>query len=153
MRISDEIRKWCGICRDSCIDEDDCDKLRALADRIDRELVELPKDADGREVTLDTKVLYDANGKRMPITSFTFSCGTNGCWSDWKAFSPDARSDDGMLYVDSLYLTTPDSLERIADELEEWREDNRVNGSDEVFFRAGDLAERIRRLADKESQR
>lgn len=47
----------------------------------------------------------------------------------------------------------PDSWERIADELEEWKEDNRVNGNGEVFFRAGDLADRIRRLAEKEGQR
>nr|DAN76720.1 MAG TPA: hypothetical protein [Caudoviricetes sp.] len=53
----------------------------------------------------------------------------------------------------SVTHVKPESWESIADELEEWSEDNRVNGNDEVFFRAGDLAARIRRLADKEDKR
>lgn len=60
--------------------------------------------------------------------------------------------DGGTFRVDALDVTheRPDSWERIADELEELSESNRINGSGEVFFRAGDLAARIRRLADKE---
>lgn len=42
--------------------------------------------------------------------------------------------------------------ERIADELEKLSESNRINGNVEVFYRAGDLAARIRRLADKEGE-
>jgi hypothetical protein len=38
--ISDKICKWCGTCRDSCIDEDDCDGLRDLADRLRRPAVQ-----------------------------------------------------------------------------------------------------------------
>ncbi|MGO5267337.1 hypothetical protein ACTQ1D_01460 [Parafannyhessea umbonata] len=143
--IGDEIREFV---RRSYADEHmDPRELIALADRADTEMVELPKDADGREVPLDTKELYDANGKKVNITSFAFRCDAYGCWSDWKAFSPDARREDGMFYVDGLYLTPPDNLERIADELEGWSESNRINGSGEVFYRAGDLAERIRKLA------
>lgn len=75
--------------------------------------VPLPKDANGRDVPLDTKVLYDVNGKKLNITSFTFSCSATRCWSYWKVFSPDVRCDDGMLYVGGLYLTTPDSWETL----------------------------------------
>lgn len=147
-KISDEIRMF--VKRSYADEHMDPKELLALADRVDAEMVELPKDADGREVPLDTKELYDANGKRVPITSFTFKCGIYGRWSYWKAFSPAAKGKDGMFYVDGLYLTPPDSWERIAEELEEWSEDNRVNGNREVFDRAADLADRIRRLAAKE---
>ena len=70
-----------------------------------------PIDADDREVPLDTKVLYDANGKKLNITRFIFECDTHGCWADWRVFSPDINCEDGTLYVDGLYLTTPDTWE------------------------------------------
>lgn len=144
MKISDEIRKWCdevgseGARRTT-------KELYALADRIDSEMVELPKDADGRAVPLDTRELYDANGKKVNITSFVFRCNVYGFWSCWKALSPDARGEDGMFYVDVLYLTPPDSLESIARDLEDWAEGN-ISGSAQSF------ADRIRTLAKKEGK-
>ena len=45
-----------------------------------------------------------------------------------------------------------DRLERIADELKDWSEDNRANGSNDVFTRAADLADRIRKLAKEEAR-
>ena len=47
-------------------------------------------------------------------------------------------------------MTATDELRRMLDELEEWSESNRINGSGEVFYRAGDLAERVRKLAERE---
>lgn len=117
MKISDDIRN--GFLRRDDVGTEAYRKLLYIADRIDREMVELPKDADGRMVPLDTKELYDANGKNVNVTSFTFSCDAYGNWRYWKVFSPDVRGDDGMLYVDGLHLIQPDSLGRIADELEE----------------------------------
>lgn len=71
--------------------------------------IELPRDAEGREIQLDTRVLYDENGKKLHITSFTYKCDIFGLWSKWKVFSHDIKCDDGMLPADSLYLTPPDS--------------------------------------------
>ena len=147
-KISDDIREFV---RRSYEDEHmDPRELLAIADRADTEMVELPKDADGREVPLDTKELYDANGKRVPITSFTFKCGIYGRWSYWKAFSPAARCKDGMFYVDGLYLTPPDSWERIANELEGLS----VDSSDNYYVstHCSKLADRIRKLAAKEDK-
>ncbi len=75
--------------------------------------IPFPVDADGRVVPLDTKVLYDANGNKVDITSFTFRCDAHGCWAYWEVFSPDVRGEDGMLYVDGLHLAPPDSWERL----------------------------------------
>ncbi len=80
--------------------------------------VELPKDAEGREIPLDTEAMYDANGKKVHITSFTYRCDVHGLWSQWKVFSQDITGEkDGMLPADSLYLTTPDSWEKLEEDL------------------------------------
>lgn len=81
--------------------------------------VELPKDAEGREIPRDTEVLYDADGKKVRITSFTYRCDVHGLWSQWKVFSPDITGEkDGMLPAGSLYLTPPDSWEKLEEDLD-----------------------------------
>ena len=35
--------------------------------------VELPKDAEGQEVPLDTKTLYDEYGRPIKVTAFQYS--------------------------------------------------------------------------------
>lgn len=81
--------------------------------------IELPKDAEGREIPRNTEVLYDINGKKVHITSFTYHCDVFGHWSQWKVFSPDITGEkDGMLPADSLYLTPPDSWEKLLDDLD-----------------------------------
>lgn len=35
--------------------------------------VELPKDAEGREIPLDTKMLYSEDGKCLKVNRFTYS--------------------------------------------------------------------------------
>jgi hypothetical protein len=67
------------------------------------------------------------------------------------AYAPDETAE---WYVNPIYIThtSPDSFERIADELEEWSEDNRVNGDSEIFDRAADFSERIRKLAAKDER-
>lgn len=80
--------------------------------------VELPKDAEGCEIPRNTEVMYDANGKDVHITSFTYRCDVHGLWSQWKVFSPDITGEkDGMLPADSLYLTPPDSWEKLEEDL------------------------------------
>lgn len=78
----------------------------------------LPLDAEGRKIPRDTNVMYDINGKKLHITKFTYKCDILGLWSQWKVFSPDIKSeDDGMLPTESLYLTQPDSLEKLEEDL------------------------------------
>lgn len=145
MKISDEMREWCKWCKEHSAVRD---SLYRLADRVDAETVELPRDADGRVVPLDTKVMYDAVGKKLNISSFIFECDAeNSLWSYWKMFSPDVRGDDGTRYVNGLHLTPPDSLERIADDIEETK--GSVSISNETL---DGWADRIRKLAEKEDE-
>ena len=76
-------------------------------------MVHLPKDAEGREIPRRTEVMYDINGKKVHITSFTYRCDVLGLWAQWKVFSPDIMGEEeGMLPADSLYLTPPDSWKK-----------------------------------------
>lgn len=73
--------------------------------------IELPKDVDGREIPLDTKVLYDKEGKRREV--------------DWYAYYPDKDMWD-VVFEDSLIrfspsnfsLTQPDSWEKLEEDLD-----------------------------------
>jgi hypothetical protein len=140
-RISDEIRKWCDYCG-GIIDSDDKAELHALADRIDRELVELPKSADGKIWT----------GREVDFW-------TGAADGDWHKFNSLAYIDDRWCVEDSdferypavsVWYERPDSWERIANELEGLS----VDSSDNYYVstHCSKLAERIRRLA-KEGER
>lgn len=123
--------------------------LLALADRIDAEMVELPKAADKKPIHMgDT--LYSPDGNEHHVW---FMCRHLSERWRWMVFdvAPDLFIDHELVPL-LLSHTAPDSWERIADDLEELSESNRVNGSGEVFYRAGELAARIRRLADKEGK-
>lgn len=41
--------------------------------------IELPKDAEGREIPLDTNTLYDADGDKREAQAFEFSV-IHGTW-------------------------------------------------------------------------
>ena len=73
--------------------------------------VELPKDAEGREIPLDTVVLYDKEGKRREV--------------DWYTFYPDKDRWDVVLADSSahfspnnLSITPPDSWEKLEEDLD-----------------------------------
>ncbi|MGN8853926.1 hypothetical protein [Collinsella sp. HCP28S3_H5] len=73
-------------------------------------IVELPKDAKGREIPLDTEVLYDKEGKLREV--------------DWYTYYPDKDRWD-VVFEDScvrfspnnLSLTPPDSWKKLEDDL------------------------------------
>lgn len=68
MNISLNIREWCGIHCGDFVDKYDCRELRAIADRIDREMVELPKDADGELIHIGD-VVYGNAGVAWTVAS------------------------------------------------------------------------------------
>lgn len=141
MGISDEIRTWCD---DVDYDSEEIrttKDLRALADRIDAEMVELPKDADGVPIHVDDLV-YLEDGRSAKVICIDIEPNRKHivCLSC------------GWYLPSDLAHEFPDSFERIADELEEWSEDNRVNWTSDVSDRAAEFAHRIRKLAQKEDK-
>ena len=144
-KISGKIYEWCAFKMDTFIDNDDCDELRALADRIDAELVELPKDADGVPIHVGDTVYLD-DGRKAEVRRIQISERENSiCF--------DVCGDFFSFWPEHLTHTRPDSLESIADELEAakgWRDQNGEYScivSSVSTKTLGDWADRIRKLA------
>lgn len=151
--ISDEIRNRFSI--DHCgsgllVSNSECGRLLALADRIDDEMVELPKDADGVPIHVGDTV-YTTDGSEAFVASWIRICLMTNTMHVKCGFS-----DGGIVEFrpDELTHIRPDSLERIADELEAWCDDVDVDGDgdgDACDVPRG-IAVRIRTLAKKEGE-
>lgn len=80
--------------------------------------VELPKDAEGREIPLDTVVLFGGNGNVYNIvrweylTDFETGAEFTNCW-----FAITERLT--ALEPELMYLTPPDSWEKLEEDLSE----------------------------------
>ena len=75
--------------------------------------VELPNDAEGREIPLDVEFLYNANGESVKPYSFTFRRYDGFCWEMRLVGVSDLVYD-----TKSFYLTPPDSWEKLEEDLE-----------------------------------
>lgn len=80
-----------------------------------------PKDADGRNVPLDTKVMYNASGDEFEVRWFTFSTGPYDPGWYVNVYDPsDGDSSDDRGYtipLGSLNIEKPDSLKQLAEDL------------------------------------
>lgn len=145
MKISDEIRQWCDICCDEYINADDCDELRELANRIDRETIELPMDADGEVIHVGDTLHDRVNDLDLQVEALRF----DGQWEIRTGLGYSVPSWFVPVHADSLY--------RIADELDKWF-DKLDAWSDGVYVDKNacpelrDFAERIRKLAKEEAR-
>ena len=130
-RISDEIRK--------VADEYDVLPLYKLADRIDAEMVELPKDADGVPIHVGDTVWGCISGMQMAVRQLRLT--DRWTISTDTGFAPKASA---------VTHARPDSFERIADELAAWCDGADVDG--DACEKPRDLAKRIRKLAKREGE-
>lgn len=75
--------------------------------------IELPKDAEGREIPLDTKVLYDKDGNEIEVSRYQYYPKVGpGYWN--------LRSVRNKYYrTDEVYLIPPDSWEKLEQDLNE----------------------------------
>lgn len=71
--------------------------------------VELPKDAEGREIPLDTECLYTCNGEKQDVLSFTYY-RRKDIW--------EIETDTLLVKSIYLYLTPPDSWEKLEEDLD-----------------------------------
>lgn len=147
MKITYEIREFCNLClsKDG-FNKDDFDKLRGLADRIDNETVELPKDADGKAIHMGDTLYISGSDEEIHVNALRF----DGLW--------EIRTVFGYV-MPSLYVhKRPDSWERIADEIEDaegWCDQSGSYGTGISSVAESTLqgwADRIRKLAEKEDE-
>lgn len=91
-------------------------------------MVELPKDADGREIPLDTVALYDDSGNVHSIRRFIctndFDLGDK--WiNSWVMVVDDYKTAK----PEQMYLTKPDSLKQLAEDLNRVQAKHEANGT------------------------
>lgn len=76
--------------------------------------IELPKDAKGREIPLDTKVLYDADGDQCDVERFAYSVHRD--YDNWDVVFANGYDR----YASEMYLnppSPPDSWEKLEEDL------------------------------------
>lgn len=141
-KISDEIRN--DFVRGDGVDVVSYRKLLSIADRIDSEMMELPKDADGVPIHVgDTVYLENGLIAIVDIVEFIQDFGVRiKCFNSKYGYAN--RSPEEVAHE------RHDSLESIANELEAWCDGADVDG--DACEKPRDLADRIRRLA-KEGER
>lgn len=71
--------------------------------------VELPRDAEGREIPLDTECLYTCNGEKQEVISFTYYRRKDR----W-----EIETDTHIVNSIYLYITQPDSWEKLLEDLD-----------------------------------
>lgn len=80
--------------------------------------IELPKDAEGREIPLDTKTLYDNHGVKFHVKNFRFYKAPSSQEGEWLVSGVfDDETDDGRIMPKFMHLIQPDSWERLLDDL------------------------------------
>ena len=80
--------------------------------------IELPKDAEGREIPLDTKVLYNDRGVEYEVNRFMFGFDVRTHEVEWTAESYGTGDMVYHLPVNSMYLEKPDSLKQLVEDIE-----------------------------------
>lgn len=97
--------------------------------------IELPRDAEGREVPLGTTRLFGAGGDAHNITRWVYTTGFDtgdGAAGRWRAATDTfTRLDPGL-----MYLTPPDSWERLEGDLAAF-DGGRVYGPCHYFHEPG----------------
>lgn len=139
MKISDELREWADVhCGEECEEY-----LGLLADRIDREMIELPKDVHGVPINIGDTI-YAADGSTANVFGIYIM--------QYKKNVVCMLSNGGSIVCAPYELSheQPDSLERIADELDEQAGSLTKDGYTWQDDAIHELADRIRKLADKE---
>lgn len=87
--------------------------------------IELPKDAEGREIPLDTKVLYGDDGNVYSIRRFIYTndFDLNDKWmNSWYVVTDDYKTAKSEL----MHLTKPDSWKKLEDDLDRCIEESNL---------------------------
>lgn len=79
--------------------------------------IELPKDAEGREIPLDTKVLYRSDGTAVDVDEFNFSTGYSDPEHKWTV----RLMNYAVFFTTKMLLNPPeppDSWEKLEEDLD-----------------------------------
>lgn len=96
--------------------------------------IELPKDAEGREIPLDTEVLYDSCGTKVSVKEFLSRTSVENQRTEWTI----KAAYEGNLYYNSfkpknMHLTPPDSWELLEEDLDKCIEADDTRNASQGF--------------------
>lgn len=77
-----------------------------------------PKDAEGRSVPLDTKVVYDDKGIEYGVCGLVFRSMTEICEAGWTVELVTAENNVRQVSLGYMYLEKPDSLKQLVEDIE-----------------------------------
>lgn len=77
-------------------------------------MIELPRDAKGREIPLDVDALYDKNGNRVEVFRWNYVRGRDNNWT----FNRLLEFATVPLHPQDYFLTPPDSWEKLEEDLD-----------------------------------
>lgn len=82
--------------------------------------IELPRDAEGREIPLDTEVLYDLCETKVSVKEFLFRTLVESQKTEWTI----KAQYEGNMYYNSfkpkdMHITQPDSWKKLLEDLSE----------------------------------
>lgn len=81
--------------------------------------VELPKDREGREIPLDTEVLYDNNGVMFNVDEFKLCALPSSRTSFWTIRGVFEDEEEPCNFLPHLlHLVQPDSWKKLLDDLD-----------------------------------
>lgn len=127
--------------------------------------ITLPKDAEGKEVPLDTKTLYDEYGNQWDVAKFIYDLSGETTDSKWTV----EYKNGVRRFISQMYLTQPDSWKKLEEDLDKCISNNDFccyysksgmccdctidsssidYGCDSLVFNS--IKERIRKLRSKE---
>ena len=84
--------------------------------------ITLPKDAEGKEVSLDTKTLYDKHGNSYDIVKFIYYPNSETIEENWALEYVSGVQQ----FVSQMYLTQYDSWKKLEEDLDKCIKDNTV---------------------------
>lgn len=82
-------------------------------------MIELPKDADGREIPLDTSELFIADGTKVQALRFEYMYHVSDAHDAWFVCIERTPGEHMTLHTRDVHLAQPDSWKRLLDDLDE----------------------------------
>lgn len=81
--------------------------------------VELPTDAEGREIPLDTSELFIADGTKVQALRFEYMYHVSDAHDAWFVCIERTPGEHMTLHTRDVHLAQPDSWKRLLDDLDE----------------------------------
>lgn len=81
--------------------------------------VELPTDAEGREIPLDTSELFIADGTKVQALRFEYMYHVSDAHDAWFVCIERTLGEHMTLHTRDVHLAQPDSWKRLLDDLDE----------------------------------